>query len=52
MGLFSNNAYVMFTFEVREGDFLIVSAMTMSTPKLQSDSALSARKDVTNDEGE
>jgi len=52
MGLFSNNAYVMFTFEVREGNFIIVSAMTMSTPKLQSDSALSARKDVTNDEGE
>jgi Cu(I)/Ag(I) efflux system membrane fusion protein len=46
--LFSTDAYVMFTFEVREGNFIIVSAMAMSKP----DSALSAQKDVANDEGE
>ena len=45
MTLFSNNAYVMFTFEVRESNFIIVSAMAMS----KTDSTM---KDVANDEGE
>ena len=40
MDLFSNNAYVMFTFEVREGNFVIVSAMAMS------------KMDAANDKGE
>ncbi len=48
MTLFSNNAYVMFTFEVQEGSFTIVSAMAMS----KTDSALSAPKDTANDEGQ
>jgi len=29
MSIFSKNAYVMFTFEIREGNFIIVSAMAM-----------------------
>ena len=33
MTLFSPNAYVMFTFEIREGNFIIVSAMAMPSPK-------------------
>ena len=46
MTLFSLNAYVMFTFEIHEGNFIIVSAMTM--PK-----ADPAMKDTVNgDEGE
>jgi len=45
MTLFSNDAYVMFTFEIRESNFIIVSAMAMSTPE-------SAMKDTANDEGE
>ncbi|MBA6362560.1 efflux RND transporter periplasmic adaptor subunit [Colwellia sp. BRX8-4] len=32
MTLFSINAYVMFTFEIRAGNFIIVSAMAMSAP--------------------
>jgi len=39
MSLFSKNAYVMFTFEVQENNFTIVSAMAM-------------QKAATNDEGE
>ena len=31
--LFSEGAYVMFTFEVQDGDFVIVSAMTMTAPE-------------------
>jgi len=45
MALFTNNAYVMFTFEVRESNFIIVSAMAMSTPE-------STMKNVANGEGE
>ena len=45
MALFSKNAYVMFTFEVRESDFIIVSAMAMS----KTDSAMNA---IANDEGQ
>jgi len=46
MTLFSNNAYVMFTFEIREGNFIIVSAMAM----LKSDDLM---EDSTNgDKGE
>jgi Cu(I)/Ag(I) efflux system membrane fusion protein len=45
MNLFSNNAYVMFTFEVREDNFIIVSAMAMSNTD-------SAHNDVTTDKGE
>jgi len=48
MTLFSTNAYVMFTFEVREGSFIIVSAMAMS----KTDSSMSARKNSTSDTGE
>jgi Cu(I)/Ag(I) efflux system membrane fusion protein len=48
MDLFSTNAYVMFTFEIRESNFIIVSAMAMS----KADSALSVSKDVANDRGE
>lgn len=33
MTLFSNEAYVMFTFEVRERNFVIVSAMAMAKPE-------------------
>lgn len=33
MALFSNDAYVMFTFEVRERNFVIVSAMAMAKPE-------------------
>jgi Cu(I)/Ag(I) efflux system membrane fusion protein len=45
MTLFSNNAYVMFTFEIREGNFIIVSAMTM--PKTDA-----VMKNSANDKGE
>jgi len=45
MALFSKNAYVMFTFEVRESNFIIVSAMAMS----KTDSAMNA---IANDEGQ
>jgi len=48
MTLFASNAYVMFTFEVREGSFIIVSAMAMS----KTDSSMSARKNATSDTGE
>ncbi|TWX70181.1 efflux RND transporter periplasmic adaptor subunit [Colwellia sp. C1TZA3] len=44
MALFSNNAYVMFTFEIREGIFIIVSAMTM--PKTDA-----VMKNTANDKG-
>jgi len=44
MTLFSKSAYVMFTFEVRSNNFIIVSAMAMSK-------ADSSMKDVANDEG-
>jgi Cu(I)/Ag(I) efflux system membrane fusion protein len=44
MTLFSNNAYVMFTFEIREGNFIIVSAMTM--PKTEA-----VIKNAANDKG-
>ncbi len=37
MNLFSPDAYVMFTFEIREGNFIIVSAMLM--PKLDTSSS-------------
>ncbi|PKG77584.1 efflux RND transporter periplasmic adaptor subunit [Shewanella sp. Actino-trap-3] len=33
MTLFTEGAYVMFTFEIREGDFVIVSAMAMAAPE-------------------
>jgi Cu(I)/Ag(I) efflux system membrane fusion protein len=33
MSLFTEGAYVMFTFEIREGDFVIVSAMAMAAPE-------------------
>ena len=33
MALFAEGAYVMFTFEVRDGDFIIVSAMKMTAPE-------------------
>ncbi len=33
MSLFTEGAYVMFTFEIREGDFVIVSAMAMTAPE-------------------
>ena len=33
MALFAEGAYVMFTFEVRDGDFVIVSAMKMTAPE-------------------
>jgi len=33
MTLFWEGAYVMFTFEVQDGDFVIVSAMTMTAPE-------------------
>ena len=45
MDLFTIDAYVMFTFEVREGNFIIVSAMVMSNTD-------SVKNDVTNDKGE
>ncbi|MFT6692607.1 MAG: Cu(I)/Ag(I) efflux system membrane fusion protein, partial [Colwellia sp.] len=45
MALFSNNAYVMFTFEIREGNFMIVSAMTMPKPD-------AVMKNAANDKGE
>ena len=35
MSLFFQDAYVMFTFEIREGNFIIVSAMAM--PKARDD---------------
>lgn len=44
MTLFSNNAYVMFTFEIREGNFIIVSAMTMPKPD-------AVMKNAANDKG-
>ncbi|PKG99563.1 efflux RND transporter periplasmic adaptor subunit [Paraglaciecola sp. MB-3u-78] len=47
MSLFSNDAYVMFTFEIREGNFIIVSAMAMDKPKTEA-----AIKDAANDKGE
>lgn len=47
MALFSNAAYVMFTFEIREGNFIVVSAMAMDMPKTES-----AIKDAANDKGE
>ena len=47
MSLFSKNAYVMFTFEVQESSFRIVSAMAMA----KTDSTLSIQK-AANDEGE
>jgi len=47
MSLFSNNAYVMFTFEIREDNFIIVSAMAMEMPKTKP-----AMKDTANDKGE
>lgn len=50
MSLFSADAYVMFTFEIREGNFLIVSAMAMEMPK--TDAVLSIQKDAANDKGE
>jgi membrane fusion protein, copper/silver efflux system len=33
MSLFTTGAYVMFTFEVQDGDFIIVSAMAMTAPE-------------------
>jgi len=48
MTLFSINAYVMFTFEVRESNFTIVSAMAMS----KTDTSMSVEKDANNDTGE
>jgi Cu(I)/Ag(I) efflux system membrane fusion protein len=45
MSLFTIDAYVMFTFEVREGNFIIVSAMAMSNND-------SVHNDVTTDKGE
>ena len=33
MSLFAEGAYVMFTFEIQEGDFVIVSAMAMAAPE-------------------
>ena len=47
MALFSNAAYVMFTFEIRDGNFIIVSAMAMDMPKTEP-----AIKDAANDKGE
>ncbi|NQZ23988.1 MAG: efflux RND transporter periplasmic adaptor subunit [Colwellia sp.] len=47
MSLFSKNAYVMFTFEVQESNFTIVSAMAMS----KTDSTLPIQQ-AANDEGE
>lgn len=35
MALFKSKAYVMFTFEVRDGDFMIVSAMPMANAKVK-----------------
>lgn len=35
MSLFTPDAYVMFTFEIRDGDFIIVSAMEMTKPEEQ-----------------
>jgi Cu(I)/Ag(I) efflux system membrane fusion protein len=48
MSLFSPNAYVMFTFEVHESNFIIISAMAMPKP----DTALSDSKNVANHQGE
>jgi Cu(I)/Ag(I) efflux system membrane fusion protein len=48
MALFSMNAYVMFTFEIRDGNFIIVSAMAMPKPG----SALPVQQNVVNDKGE
>lgn len=45
MTLFSNDAYVMFTFEIRDNNFIIVSAMAMTSPD-------SAMKNSASDEGE
>ncbi|TWX54634.1 efflux RND transporter periplasmic adaptor subunit [Colwellia hornerae] len=45
MDLFSTDAYVMFTFEIRQGNFIIVSAMAMSSPD-------SVMNDAANDKGE
>ena len=36
MALFTEGAYVMFTFEVQDGDFVIVSAMAMTAPEQSS----------------
>jgi Cu(I)/Ag(I) efflux system membrane fusion protein len=47
MALFSKGAYVMFTFEIIDGNFIIVSAMAMDTPKTEP-----AIKDAANDKGE
>ncbi|GAC19533.1 efflux RND transporter periplasmic adaptor subunit [Paraglaciecola arctica] len=47
MALFSNAAYVMFTFEIRDGNFIIVSAMAMDMPKTEP-----AIKDAASDKGE
>ena len=47
MALFSNAAYVMFTFEIRDGNFIIVSAMAMDMPKTEP-----AMQDAANDKGE
>ena len=47
MALFSNDAYVMFTFEIRDGNFIIVSAMAMDMPKTEP-----AIKDAASDKGE
>ena len=47
MALFSKDAYVMFTFEIRDSNFIIVSAMAMNMPKTEP-----AMKDAANDKGE
>ena len=47
IALFSNDAYVMFTFEIRDGNFIIVSAMAMDMPKTEP-----VIKDAANDKGE
>ena len=33
MALFTEGSYVMFTFEIQDGDFVIVSAMKMAAPE-------------------
>jgi Cu(I)/Ag(I) efflux system membrane fusion protein len=45
MTLFSKHAYVMFTFDIRDNNFIIVSAMTMTKPE-------TTMKNVANDQGE
>lgn len=37
INLFSTGAYVMFTFEIRDGNFIIVSAMAMPMPESESE---------------